>query len=370
MSKIAKELDRIIKLLPTQLYYSKTDAKELYDLISKEDKYSIFINFCHQLGASSGKCINSIEEFFNILLNRTKKVGSTQALQEVDEYLEMKEFSLQCGLLFYGIHIDFDYNFSNGVSLVRLGSLKDSRLANFLAKEDMLTGGIFSSVLIVDYLTSKEITSSIDSKPKNDWSKIDSKTALIKILEDTRLILALCKPHNEGIPVVGTVEIVPDKLHFITNGVSFGFYPEPRNSINPSIIEIEARQAETLILKFNSFEEKVKDKLRIAMKRLNDSKIDSNWANKCINLRICLENLFLTEVETSEIKKKLSERVPNYTNLSKRRVKNIYSFLSSAVHTGLTPKHPNITEEEIRMELRKVIIQFINEGGYPVWSIK
>ncbi|MCG8582484.1 MAG: hypothetical protein MI866_21340, partial [Bacteroidales bacterium] len=193
------------------------------------------------------------------------------------------------------------------------------------------------------------------------------KTRLIQILNDTRLILSLARHFDYGIAVVGSFEVVPDNLKLFNRGVSYSAFPEPRTSIGPSIIEIEFRKAQKLLDQFMNLSEIDQGKVRIALKRLNDVKIDSDWANKNINLRICIENLFC--IGENGIARTISERAILYTNFSKRRARKVYGFLSNAVHSGKPAKHTNITEREITEQVQITILKYLQEGKYPEWPI-
>ncbi|MEX0361687.1 MAG: hypothetical protein AB3N10_11955, partial [Allomuricauda sp.] len=319
----------------------------------------------HKLGATSGRCFDNLD-FAVAIVNRAKKVGAATVLAEVNNYINSTTIRIECGLLMYNTNINNEFRFSNGVRLVNTSSLNDHNLLEFLSKERISTGGVNSSFLVTDYETPKQFFSSITGSQSPDFTKLEIKSELIQILDDTRLILALSRNPDYGIPVVASFEIIPDNLEIFNDGIGYSPFPEPRNSIGPTIIELEMNRANELLDLFNAMNDESKDKIRIAMKRLNDSKIDSNWPNKCINLRICLENLFHISSDNF-ISKSISERMPLHTSISKTRVKNIYSFLSSAVHSGRIPEHDNITVQEIITAVQNVIIQFIRNGDYPNW---
>lgn len=369
MDPLVAQINNIISSEPDEIYYSKDLLKDLISLIHADPQYQCFFNHCHQLAPSAGRCFNQELQFPNALIQRSKEVGAKQAISELRDYLKSSENNIGCGLLLYGIHIDSEFEFSNGVKIIKSSNLEDSNLRRFLQKENISTGGIDTSILIFDYKTKKEYYSSLNTQNKKpDFTDLEQKTKIIKILNDTRMLLSLARNHKYGIPVVGSFEIIPDKLSVLNNGIGYGNYPEPRTSIGPSIIGLEYNKADELIQKFTNLSNVNKDKIRIALKRINDAKIDPDWANKNINLRICLENLFYTGNEP--IAKTISERAPSYTNFTKRRCRNIYKFLSSAVHTGRAPQHANITEQEITKELHNTILKYLDEGKYPTWTTR
>ena len=341
--------------------------ESVISILSADSRFSIFFDHCHRLGASSGICFNNELEFPNQVLRRAKEVGPRQALAEVLAYFDSSDVRIECALLLYSVHIEEEYTFSNGVRLIKASSLNDSSLVHFLNGERISTGGADTALLVHDYVTPKQYYSSISTdRGVSDWTKINVKTDIINMLNDTRFILSLGRHFSYGVPVVGSFEVIPDHLRFLNNGIGYGIFPEPRTGIGPEIIGIEMRKADALINAFFSLSNEHKDSVRIAMKRLNDAKIDSDWANKSINLRICLENLFYGSTD-SRIAQTISERAPSYTNFTKTRARKVYGYLSKAVHTGIPPEHETITVDEITGELQKTITTYIEEGKYPTW---
>jgi hypothetical protein len=365
MDELINEINRIIQELPIQLVYSQQDLNTLTNLINQDSKYSIFENHCHTLGPNSSRCFNGLD-FANALVARARKVGAEITLNEIQNYIDSNNIQIECGLLMYDVNIENEYVFSNGVKLIKAINVNDSSLIQFLSKESISTGGIGSSFLVIDYESPKQFFNSITNLPTFDYTKLEIKSDLIQIVDDTRLILALSRGPRNGIPVVACFEIIPESLEILNSGIGFNPYSEPRTTFGPSIIGIQTNRANELLNNFNAMTEESKDKIRIAMKRLNDSKIDSNWPNKCINLRICLENLFYIPTD-NVIAKNVSERMALHTSFSKTRTRKIYGFLSGAVHSGKTPQHPTITVQEITNEVQNVIIKFIENRGYPNW---
>lgn len=367
MNELTAELGKLLESHPNEIHFSREVLNDFVNLLKANEKYSPFFDHCHNIGPHSGTCFNGEIEFPNAIIKRAKEAGSEQAFKEVNDYLNSEFNNLECGLLLYSVHIDSEFQFSNNVRIIKTSSLNSASLTQFLSKESISTGGLNTAFLTIDFLTKKKIESSIatDEKRKADWTNVKEKTRLLSILNDTRLLLSLARHHDYGIPVVSSFEIIPDNLTILSSGIAYSPFSEPRQGIGPSIIEIEYSKADTLISQFNSLSDENQDKLRVALKRLNDVKIDSDWANKNINLRICLENLFYNG--EGLIAKTISERAPLYTNFSKNRARNVYKFLSSAVHSGRPAEHDNITVIEITEQIHKTILKFLEEGQYPSW---
>lgn len=339
---------------------------DLIGLVSEVGDLRVFEDHIHTIGNLG--VLFTYEKLSRSLVRRARVVGGQRAYEEIQSYLNADRLHLYRALLIHDNHIEEDYTFTNGVRLLSVENLPPSRLRDNLIKErfDTFLGGHVETVMSVDYVHKKAIRPSNDKK--TDWSAMELLGEAEALLNDTRLLLSLAKSVDYGIPVVSGATVVPEKLSFLTDQGGYNAYPEPRTGFGPSIIEMEMQQADHLLQKFDRFEDVTKDRIRVPLKRLNDAKIDPNWANKAINLRICLENLFLSDGENSEISRILSERVPIHTLFSKSRTKKVYGFLSGAIHSGRTQYHPNVTEKEIAQEVQKVIRQFIEQGAYPSWD--
>jgi hypothetical protein len=103
------------------------------------------------------------------------------------------------------------------------------------------------------------------------------------------------------------------------------------------------------------------------MKRLNDAKIDSDYVNKFINLRVCLENLFLAEDELYQLTRKLKKRISQHSDLTETEVENYYSEMSTAVHNGRLPENPSTPIPKIIQLIKKRIVSVLETGTYPNW---
>lgn len=340
---------------------------ELSSLFQKSGKYQEFDNYCIHTVGTSGSAF-TMDKFAQGIVRRATVVGAATALQEVKSYQAADHLHLEQILLLHDIHIDNAFTFSNGVRLVDLEDLPDSSLRDSLIRQrwSAQMGWRIDAVLATDFMAKKDIRTQ-DEDRETDWSAANEQSRLIKLLDDTRLILSLARPADYGIPALAATTLAPANLGFLERGLGYNTFAEPHATFGPEIIGIEVQHAERLVSAFESLNEETQARLRIALKRLNDMKIDSNWANKAINLRICLENIFLNPEEGSQIARRISERAPEHTSFSKTRARKVYAFLSKSVHTGEAQQHPEIDEQMIAGEVQNVLRQIIENGAYPVW---
>ncbi|MEF2074755.1 hypothetical protein [Consotaella aegiceratis] len=289
-------------------------------------------------------------------------------MDEVHSYQVANKIQLQRVLLLHDIHIDEAFTFPNGVRLVDLQDLPESQLRDNLIRRrwGSQIGWHVDAVLTTDFAVKKDVRAQNEDR-ENDWSAVNEETARTKLLDDTRLLLSLARHADYGIPVLAATTLAPAQLSFVERGIGYSVFPEPHTAFGPEIIGIEAQHAEKMIVAFGKLDVETQARMRIALKRLNDTKIDPVWANKAINLRICLENIFLNPGERSQIARRISERAPGYTGFSKTRTRKVYGFLSKSVHTGKTQLHPEINARMIAGEVQKVLRQIIHNRAYPVW---
>ncbi len=342
----------------------KSERSTLTDLLSASGKYSEFDEKLHTVGDTGARF--TFDDLVKRLATRSISVGAETALSELNAYIEAEELRLVRLLLLHNTHIEEDFTFSNGVRLLRVESLPASRLRDLLYRRqfDRFIGGHANAVLAIDFVHKKRVHTD-DDKP--EWSILEEQTKQTKILDDTRLILSLARSFDHGIPVVAATTLIPDNLEFLDSDGSYNPYPDPHIAFGPSIIPFEADIADRMLTSFNAMDDATKDRLRIALKRLNDTKIDPEWSNKSINLRICLENIFLNPDEGSQIRRRIQERMPTMTDFSKTRSGKVYGMLSTAVHTGNTQHHPEFDEQTVAKEVQKVLRKILEDGGYPVW---
>lgn len=346
-------------------YISKESLSDVIALLSADPKYADFEDHTHMVGNEGA--IFTHEKLARRLAMRARIVGGGQALEELHKYIDASEFQLQCALLLHNIDIDASYNFTNGVRLIAIDEMEDSIVRDELLRHrfDPFLGGCGECALVAGFCHKKQVHRT-DCKP-TDWSQLKALSQKLVLLDDTRLILSLCRPADYGIPVAYSATAVPKSLSFLTSGLTLSPRPEPRTAFGPSILKIEMQHADQMFPAFARLSDETRDRFRVALKRLNDYKIDREWANKSINLRICMENLFLNPDESEQITRRVSARAPEHTNLTRNRARAVYGFLSHAVHTGKALQHPTISESEIARELQAALRQFISDGQYPVW---
>lgn len=337
---------------------------ELAQLLTEHENFNCFDEKVHHLG-TTGRSINYMELAHSLLI-RARETDANTAIEEVESYLESNRIHLEYAFLISDIRIHSSHQFVNGVRMIDAVDIQDSCVRDSLHWHNQgykIGDNNIATLLIVEY-----------EVPKCHYPNTEPGRSLAQtpwpphqLLDDTRLILSLARGGDSGIPLLAAVVIVPKSLSFLNRSISWGCYPEPLVHFSPEIIELEVRAADNRLQQFAALSDETKDRLRIALKRLNDTKIDSDSVNKYINMRVCLENLFLAETEEFQLTKKLKTRIPQHSNLTESEVGNYYSDMSTAVHNGRLPENPSTPIAKIIQLIKNRIVSVLETGSYPTW---
>ncbi len=335
---------------------------QLAQRLSETEDLACFNEHVHLLG-TSGSSI-SYHELARSLVIRARETCAKTAIEDVAAYLQSETLALEYAFLLPGIRADADYEFTNGVRLVKFWNIQDSSVRDALSTQGQRFGTPdVTTLLVVSYDVPKYYFPNTEGgRPlaETPWPPHQE-------LDDTRLILSLVRPCEYGIPLLASAVIIPKNLAFLDRGLSWSPHPEPLAHLSPEIIGIETTNADKRLRQFESLSDETKDRLRITMKRLNATKIDAESVNKYINMRVCLENLFLAEGETFGISGNLKNRIPRHSDLTENEARDYYSDMSTAVHTGRLPANPTTSIPKIIRLIKDRIVSVLETGAYPNW---
>lgn len=361
MDEIEKEIENILLADPVRV-----DKSKLVQLISENPSLECFNDQMHVLGTIGLRF--SFSDLAEALVRRARDTDSATAMEDLKNYVNQDSFSLFYVFLLSDIYTNTErsYSFSNKVSFQDIEKIPESSLKDSLQKQVFdykLGGNSIESVLIIPYQVDKYHYPDTETGRGFDETKMPP----FQKLQDTRLLLSLARSGDYGVPLIGSTVLIPKNLSFLTRGQSWSPSSEPRIHLSPEILEFELGQANSLIQQFEMLGEDTQTRLRIALKRLNDSKIDSDWVNKFINIRVCLENIFINPGEIHKITQKLSTRIPKHSSLTKEQVRTYYSELSTAVHGGKLSDSPTIPFKDLVQIIRKMLLMVLSSGSYQKW---
>jgi hypothetical protein len=128
--------------------------------------------------------------------------------------------------------------------------------------------------------------------------------------------------------------------------------------------------ANELIKKLKKLEPDLKQKILSIIERLNGYSSCASMVEKSVDLRICLESIFLDDGNKEQLRYTLSLRAALFLgeNLEERKdimskMKKAYDVTSTAVHTGKMPSRNVELLPEIAGLARKSILKLIEAGG-------
>lgn len=346
----------------------------LLNELKKDNKYERFDNKMQWATRVT------IEDVANWLLRKSKEIGVQKALEILNKYNNSEYMEIYLIKTVMSSRPYDEYLFSNGVEL--LNQDRTSKINKKLST-DLLLDTIRSSVptpyisSIFAYPVKKKI------KHDNDGSSFE---------EDKDLPLAIEKIDNvkeclilatglKGIHTMASKYLIPDNIPLVSSGKSdswsFETFYLPSNN-GPFIEKYELDEANRLLSKFQNLEVKFRESLKVSIERLNGYCSSSSYIERAINIRTCLETVFLKDNELTELTRTLALRASKLMSdeIEERKkmiklIKDCYSITSKAVHRGnIAEKYiKNITKlDEVAEICRQVIIKKIERGYDYDWE--
>lgn len=358
------------KAIQGPLWKKDSTGKECLDLISRIPEYKMFDNHLQYLG--NGGVNITKEQLLDWLLDRAKVVGSQQSVSELDFYISKSVVKADLIELVIGTHSDCEYEFSNGVKYTGLHNISNTSLAKDLVNESYGTRTPFPSVTGI-FTTQFEhpvihiLNTDISRKNKNIEIPYDK-------LRDARLNLSLARPVRFGIHSIATTIVAADSLPFISVGNTWRiiqFKPPP---LAPPILEIEFKAADKLLRNYESLESGFKNKLRIPLEKLNGFGSGESMVDRAIELRICLESIFLADGNKEQLRYRLALRAALFlgSSIEERQkifklIRDTYDMTSTVVHNGKFSKNDDTNLLYEAANLAKKAIIKLMENGQVNW---
>ena len=337
-----------------------------------------------------------LEALQNKLLEIAKSRGVEKAVSAFDKCTTDTQTSFQYLALLEGIYVKEETPIFDGVRLVPPPEtlLELSKSFNFTVSEWQLTSLREKTLLVVDASISP-----IFHKP-NPGGYYSGSTFRVK--EDSGKFLnfneseiynddfymELCQPLSLA---CNSAVQIPLQWRFLEKDEIFNLIlgrteSTPLGRINQSESSVEVgesqiEEAKRIYDEFAKFNEKDKKKLRIVIDRWIKSKTSQEDIDSMIDLGIALESLYVPD-SSGEITFKLGVRAAWHLkdDLANRKALKktfgeIYSWRSTAVHTGELPKktkNTDFTPEEIedfiktaQDHCRDSILKILKKGKFP-----
>lgn len=226
----------------------------------------------------------------------------------------------------------------------------------------------------LDYIVYKEIkTARQIAKDSEQRDTVLQAPSSLEPIEDRISLLSLMT--KKGFQIARSSIIPGDDVPLsYTGGIALSDHsrraPVP---IGPGIIAFHTSNAEGLFQKFSGLEIKQQKRLRVPLRKLSDCLSTSDQVQRMVDLRTCLEALFLDGNKEGEYRYRLALRASIYTaeKVAERpkvfkAVRDCYDLGSAAVHSGevnITPQQQEsveLAQNAVRVALIKQI-----EGDTP-----
>lgn len=361
-----KQMSGLEKAMHGPSWLNLETGRNLLVLLEKSPEYEIFNQQLQSLGRTA--CSTEIKDLADWLVERASRVGIEQSINELNTYIESPNVNVFEVMLLASVYIDDEYQFCNGVKIIKPHQIPNEYLATNIVHNtfnSVLPLPRVQSVLIATY--SQEVKHWSNTGPSE---KTPSPDIPINDLEEARLCLALARPIGRGIHSIGHGTIAPDNLPFkqSVSGWSISSLKQP--PISPSVLTIEMQAADRLLEKLRKLPTSLKNKLIIPIEKLNHYGSGDKAVDNAIDLRICLESIFLNDGNKEQLRYTLSLRAALFLGDTleekkeiKKLIRDAYDVTSSAVHTGKLPtKNTDLLPKAAEIA-RQAIIKLINNGA-------
>ena len=349
---------------------------ELILQLKKDNTYEKFDNKMQHIASSAFRV--KIENVANWLLRKSKETNPKNAIEILDNYNTSEKMTLYVIMTIMSISSNSEYSFSNKVTI-------NSGGYNKKFSQDMLLDGIQSSIprpnisSVFAFPVEKEILHTDDTYQEEVKKDEDYEIALEKI-NDVKDCLILSRGLG-GVHTMAHKYLIPDDIPLVStaSGSAWAFETFYLPTIGSPFITIEElNEANRILERYELLDEKMRKSIHVSIERLNGYCSSSNIIERAVNIRICLESIFLKGDESNEIANTLALRTSRLTaqTLEERKekyklIKECYSLTSKAVHRGNIPdkKIKNISKlDEVAELARKVIILKIENGKEFDWK--
>lgn len=309
------------------------------------------------------------------LIYRSQSSSPTKALKDLDEFIKNKKIELFDIAFLDSLHIEEEYEFCNGVQLIKASSINFSqKISNEVQKNNIA----FLSPTFVDSVLVYKWTQEIEFK--SDETSMPPRIPLInEEIEDARLCLDIARGPQYGVHIFSSSRVPHDSVpsHLGMGKYSTPSYKPP--NLSPPLIPLTCRKADSLLKKWNNLTQETRGKLRITLQRYSDFSSGQPWIDRLIDLRVCIESLFAKDNENELLTYKISLRAALFLgktfeekNKIRDTVKTAYDLSSKVLHGGKMPSKLKPKQDQAIDDMGKyipeVILKIFDMGKMPDWS--
>ncbi|NVJ61278.1 MAG: hypothetical protein HWE27_12865 [Gammaproteobacteria bacterium] len=360
-----QSLSPIEKAIHGPSWSKSEEGKALIEYLESVDTYSEFNEHLQLLG-NGGASINLLN-LADWLVERASTVGPEQAEIDINDYMNSDHFEAYGVMLLANTHIDNEFEFYNGIKLVHAYSLNNKWLSQSVQMNSYgqsLPLLKTDCVLVCPFQHAKYHWSNTDLESKH--SKIDIP---YNSLEEVKACLILARPLGYGLQSIATSVVVADNIPIIQSISGWSLHSFKMPPLAPSVLNIEMNRANEILKRLHKLDEKNKTKILSQVERFNGYSSGASMVDRSIDLRICLESIFLDDGNKEQLRYTLSLRAALFLSESLEERKDIvskmkkaYDVTSTAVHTGGMPNKNVELLPEVAELARKAILKIIEIG--------
>lgn len=366
LKELLEEMSKLQITLPLKIHH-----QPIIEKLKSDPTNNIFDGKQFVVGNSAGT--TSIEEELAIwLLKRAKHVGADSALIEIETYKNAENFPLYIIMPLPYIHFEDNYKFNNSIELCHINDLS-VLLENTNLYEKYFSE--FTRYFLKYTLSQKKLHLNPNDPLVKESIKKYSKeiTHIVQIFDVTNKLISLMGDVKNGIHAsTHHVLTAPDVPRI--QAIGCYFYPGKTPKIGLSINKQQLDDTNRLLKKFENLELTDQNKLLVQLTYLNNFGSGEEMADRAINLRVCLESIFMNS-DRGDNRYKVSTRGALFlgSNLEERKeirstLKKGYDISSDAVHSGKSPTNDKLKTLNQAAELAKQALIKLIENGPVNWE--
>ncbi|PLX36582.1 MAG: hypothetical protein C0606_15015 [Hyphomicrobiales bacterium] len=277
-------------------------------------------------------------DLFRWVVRRAVETDPEGAMADVFRYLKNEKVRAYRIVLVEGLYCgssDENASFANDIKIVhRMHAPVRAIRDNWIQSAELFG--------VSDYLVCQEFSVNRHIRDAAAWPNRHTADdfPVIEHLEDRIALLSLIS--RRGLQIAASAVIQADEVPRANDNITYALHSRRTPVyLDSPIIGFDPQRAELRYKKFAALNTKWRKKLRIPMAKLNDCLSETGVVQRAIDLRTCLEALFLDGSKEGEYRYRLSLRAAFYAAeeiLDRREifeaVKRWYDLGSEAVHSG------------------------------------
>lgn len=336
---------------------SNSNLGYLVEQLRKETNLEIFDHKFQHIGYS--KQLVDLEMLASWMIKTTQKRDIQSIEEVVDIYSEQSHFEAFAVILLSNLSLQDSFAINTSTELINSFMIPDHELSLAAHDENLsdLPSSSYSAALLKKFKHPQY--HSLDSTPPPYTADLDQ--AFIE-LDDIKLCLGVSTPFGLPIQSIGATVITPPHVPNLTDRTwktETIRPPKPPAFFSKSNFD----DAAEIIQSFFALDSEAKERLRVPLRKINESVCSENLIEKAINLRTAMESIFLDPEANQELSHRVSIRAALLLSESiqtrqviYKQIKNAYNLGSKAVHTGrIKPKNLSSAEKDLGIATELVI---------------